>query len=218
MLKQISCFRKRQDLDLAQFQQHWRTRHADIVRELPGLKGYIQNHVRQGDAVNGVAEVWFDSIDDMRANVGHPTLARIRADEPNFMDTDSMMSIVAEPETIIEGEQTGSKLIVLVKRNPAVEPERFHRIWREDVGGAMRAASTSDNAPRRYEQDHARASSYRDGREPKLDGTASLWFESPDAAMAFFGSPAFAQVAAAERDLMDQAAVQAIWVEPLVMI
>ena len=98
MLKQITWFRKRTDLPREAFAQHWRTRHAAIVRELPGIRRYVQNHVTaEGDEVHGVAEVWFDDIDAMRANVGRPELDRIRADEPNFLDTDSMGTLVVEP-------------------------------------------------------------------------------------------------------------------------
>ena len=124
-----------------------------------------------------------------------------------------MEAIIAEPATVIDGVAGGAKLIVLVKRNPSVEPERFHRAWRDEVGGAMAALAAEPHAPTRYEQDHTRAGGYRQGREPAYDGTASLWFPDQDAASAFFTSPGFATVAAAERDLMNPAGIQALWVE-----
>lgn len=219
MLKQVTIFKKRPDLAADAFEEHWRTRHADVVCELPGLRRYVQNHMaaRGGDQVDGIAEVWFDDIDAMRANAGHPALDAIRADERNFIDVDTMEAIIAEPVVVIDGEADGAKLIVLVKRNPAVVPERFHRTWREEVGGAMAALAAEPHAPTRYEQDHTRAGGYRRGREPAFDGTASLWFPDQDAAGAFFTSPGFATVAAAERDLMDPAGIQALWVEPVII-
>lgn len=218
MLKQVTIFKKRPDLARSAFEEHWRTRHAVVVCELPGLRRYVQNHMAAdaGDEVDGIAEVWFDDIDAMRANAGHPALDAIRADERNFIDVDTMEAIIAEPATVIDGEAAGAKLIVLVKRNPAVAPERFHRAWRDDVG-AMAALAGEPHAPTRYEQDHTRAGGYRNGREPAFDGTASLWFSDQDAAGAFFTSPGFATVAAAERDLMDPAGIQALWVEPVII-
>ena len=217
MLKQVTIFRKRPDLTADAFEEHWRTRHAEVVCELPGLRRYVQNHMAPdaGDHVDGIAEVWFDDIDAMRANAGHPALEAIRADERNFIDVDTMAAIIAEPATVIDGEAGGAKLIVLVKRNPAVAPERFHRAWRDEVGGAMAALASEPHAPTRYEQDHTRAGGYRNGREPAFDGTASLWFADQDAAGAFFASPGFATVAAVERGLMDPAGIQALWVEPV---
>ena len=218
MLKQITHFKKRADLAGDEFGHHWRTRHAEVVCELPGLRRYVQNHVAvSGAGVDGIAEVWFDDIDAMRANVGHAALDRIRADERNFIDVDTMGAIIAEPEVIIDGEAGAAKLIVLVKREPSVEPTRFHQVWRDEVGGALRALSAEPNAPTRYEQDHTRAGAYRDGREPTYDGTASLWFADQDAAGAFFASPGFQAVAAIERGLMHPTAIEAVWVAPLVI-
>lgn len=219
MLKQVTIFKKRADLSADTFEEHWRTRHADVVCELPGLRRYVQNHrvAAAGAQVDGIAEVWFDDIGAMRANVGHPALDAIRADERNFIDVDTMEAIIAEPAIVIDGEAGGAKLIVLVKRNPAVPPERFHRAWRDEVGGAMTALADEPHAPTRYEQDHTRAGGYRNGREPAFDGTASLWFPDQNAAGAFFTSPGFATVAAIERDLMNPAGIQALWVDPVVI-
>ena len=218
MSKQITYLKKRPDLAWSEFETHWRTRHAEVVCELPGLRRYVQNHMAApGAAFDGIAEVWFDDIDAMRANVGHPALDAIRADERNFIDVDTMGSIIAEPATIIDGQASGAKLIVLVKRNPAVEPERFHRAWRDEVGGAMAALTDEPRAPTRYEQDHTRPGAYRRGREPAFDGTASLWFPDQGAAGAFFASSGFATVAAAERDLMHASEIHALWVEPVVV-
>lgn len=216
MLKQVTIFRKRPELSADAFEEHWRTQHAEVVCELPGLRRYVQNHmVAPGGERDGIAEVWFDDIAAMRANAGHPALEAIRADERNFIDVDTMEAIIAEPATVIDGEAGGAKLIVLVKRNPSVEPERFHRAWRDEVGGAMAALAGEPHAPTRYEQDHTRAGGYRNGREPAFDGTASLWFPDQDAAGAFFTSPGFATVATAERDLMNPAGIQALWVTPV---
>lgn len=219
MLKQVTIIKKRPDLSADAFEEHWRTRHAEVVCELPGLRRYVQNHMAAaGSRVDGIAEVWFDDIDAMRANVGHPALEAIRADERNFIDVDTMDSIIVEPATIIDGEATGAKLIVLVKRNPAIEPERFHRAWRDEVGGAMAALAEEPHAPTRYEQDHTRAGAYRQGREPAFDGTASLWFPDQDAAGAFFASPGFANVAGVERGLMNASEIQAVMVEPVTIL
>ena len=219
MLKQVTIFKKRPDLSKDAFEEHWRTRHAEVVCELPGLLRYVQNHMAAaGDGVDGIAEVWFDDIHAMRANAGHPALDAIRADERNFIDVDTMDSVIVEPATVIDGDAVGAKLIVLVKRNPEVEPERFHRAWRDEVGGAMAALADEPNAPTRYEQDHTRARAYRQGREPAFDGTASLWFADRDGAGKFFASPGFATVAGVERGLMHASEIQAVMVDPVTIL
>ena len=119
---------------------------------------------------------------------------------------------------MIDGAAEGAKLLVLVRRQASLAPDEFHRAWLEDVGGALASLAGEAGAPVRYEQDHARVSAYREGRQPRWDGTASLWFADPVAAGGFFGSEAFAEVAAIEQELMDGQAIRALWVSPLTIV
>lgn len=84
MLKQLSIFRRREDLPQETFRDYWRDRHPEVVTRLPGIRRYVQNHVtgvlRGEPAWDGIAEVWFDDLESMRANVSSPVLADIRAD------------------------------------------------------------------------------------------------------------------------------------------
>lgn len=53
-----------------EFARLWAGRHADIVRHLPGLRGYIQHHAFPGHPHPGfdtLAELYFDTEDDLKA-------------------------------------------------------------------------------------------------------------------------------------------------------
>lgn len=56
--------RRRRDLTPQEFESHWLGPHADIVRRIPGLRGYTVNLVDDPapGGWDGVAETWFDSI------------------------------------------------------------------------------------------------------------------------------------------------------------
>ena len=60
--KRIALLRRRADLSLEQFDAHWAGPHAPLIRRLPGLQRYVQNHVvaTADDTIDGVVEVWFD--------------------------------------------------------------------------------------------------------------------------------------------------------------
>jgi uncharacterized protein (TIGR02118 family) len=109
MIKQISFFKRKAGVSVDDFQVHWRTLHADLVRRLPGLRRYVQNHTlasgyaRHEPDYDGVAEAWFDTTDDMRATVGTAELEAIRADEHNFIDRSSMGTILTTEVLIIDG-------------------------------------------------------------------------------------------------------------------
>ena len=82
MIKQVSFFRRRKDLSPEDFREHWRTKHADVVRRLNGLVRYVQNHgLNSSSGFDGIAEVWFEDMESMRANVDTPELESIRIDE-----------------------------------------------------------------------------------------------------------------------------------------
>ena len=77
------------------------------------------------------------------------------------------------------------KLIVAIKRNPAMSPAEFHRYWRTVHAEKVRALAATRRYVRRYVQAHTLDSEYAAG-EPSYDGTAELWFDSVADKNAFY--------------------------------
>ena len=71
MIKRVSLVRRHADLSPEAFRARWLGAHADIVRQLPGLRGLRFGLVEQWSpeeaAWDGVGEVWFDSIEAAEA-------------------------------------------------------------------------------------------------------------------------------------------------------
>lgn len=106
MIKLTFCLRRRADMTLEAFQRYWRTTHAALVAEraeLLGIRRYVQLHSadlprlhkslqsRNGGApqpYDGVAELWFDSLDVFVDNSPEKmqASAELLADERNFID------------------------------------------------------------------------------------------------------------------------------------
>ena len=215
MLKQLSIFRRREDLSQEAFRHYWRNRHPEVVTRLPGIRRYVQNHVtavlRGNPGWDGIAEVWFDDIESMRANVGSPVLADIRADEANFIAAGSMVSIVTAEHAFAD-DSTGSelrKVLALVKRNPGLTAEQFQGEWRREVGPQVADLT----GVRRYVQDHCRLGIYRAGREPAFDGMASLWYGEP-----FSTAQEGCRIVALEETLTDISRTVALAVEEVVIL
>src|SRR4051812_23266588 len=82
------------------------------------------------------------------------------------------------------------KLIVAVRRNPAMSPAEFHRYWRTDHSGKVRALDATRRYVRRYVQAHTLDAEYAAG-EPAFDGTAELWFDSVADKDAFYSDPEY---------------------------
>lgn len=202
MIKLVVLFKRRAGIALDAFETHWRTRHAMLVRRLPGLRRYVQSQTlpsgyRKGEpACDGMAELWFDDTAALRSLAASAELATVLADEPNFIDAGSRLEVVTEDVVIKDGPipADGPKNIELVRRRPDLAPADFHRYWIEHHG----PLGASIPQIRRYVQSHTRLSAYRDGREPALDGVALAWFDDLDAMRASATTVAYAATRADE--------------------
>ena len=185
MVKLMSFFKRKQGMSVETFQAYWRTKHAEVVVKLPGIRRYVQSHTllsgyRKGEPVyDGVAEVWVDDTQVMRTQAGTPEYAAVRADEPNFMDVSSMGSIITEEHVIKDGEipLNAVKNMEFVTHKSDMPIEAFQKHWR-DIHGPLGAAIP---VVQRYVQSHTRLSVYKAGKTPVYDGVAITWFDDTQA-------------------------------------
>ena len=119
MIKLIMCLRRRQDITREQFQDYWLNNHGPFFQSNASTmrsKRYVQSHtidspLNEGlkssrdmqPEFDGVAEVWFDSEQDlmeaMGSDKGQELSAALLKDEANFIDhSRSSAFIVREKE------------------------------------------------------------------------------------------------------------------------
>ena len=90
MIKRVSLLRRKHGMSREEFFAHWTGPHADIVRQLPGIRGLrfgkVQSWTPQEGAWDGVGEVWFDSIEAAeKAFATEPFLSMLVEDRKKFM-------------------------------------------------------------------------------------------------------------------------------------
>jgi hypothetical protein len=84
-----------------------------MVLDTPAMVGplrrYVQSHTVADDVAaigpmryDGLAELWFDTSDDLEACFGAEYLATVHLDEPNFVDLDRSTAFIAREHLVYE--------------------------------------------------------------------------------------------------------------------
>ena len=80
--KVMIMLNRRTDMTHEEFVQWWVEDHAPLARQLPGVRSVAFNIVEQNDdaVCDGIAELWFDSEEEMRAAYADPIGQAVAAD------------------------------------------------------------------------------------------------------------------------------------------
>ena len=200
MVKVITFLKRKAAMPVEEFQSYWRTRHPEVVTRLPGVRRYVQSHTlpsihgHDDPIYDGIAEVWADDTNALRAMTRCPEHAAVQADEARFIDRASMGVVITEDHVMKDGPvpPDAVKSVAFLTRKPGLTVEAFQRHWLE-VHGPIAVALPG---LRRYVQCHTRRSAYDAGRVPAYDGVVLTWFDSTDAIRAVAATSEYAHVLA----------------------
>lgn len=193
MIKVTEIVNRRAGMSVEDFQHHWRHNHGPIVARLPGLRRYVQSHTRLGGygrsdepPFDGIAELWFDDKDAMRSMASTPEFEAAKRDEPNFIDTGSLIELVVDEHVIKDGPvpEGAVKSVEFVRFKEGMAPEEAQAYWRSTHGALAARIPTMS----RYVQSHVRLGAYRSNGGPCYDGTAATWWDGIEAMRASAGS------------------------------
>lgn len=112
VIKMIALLQRRPELSRAEFIRHWRETHGPLAQGIPGLRRYIQSHLVAERSrpdipdlpvdVDGIAELWFDSIEAMEEVHRDARMQRLLADGALFIG--GIRTFLVEEIPIIEGD------------------------------------------------------------------------------------------------------------------
>jgi hypothetical protein len=206
----LICFVKRNpSLSIEEFHDHWRGRHARLIRDTPGVADrivrYEQNHrcaedYERGGDFDGVAIQWFDSMDDFVAMVADPEYqARVAPDERALLDLDGIVWILTgREEVVIPGPEERNapviKLVCMVKRLTGMSIDDFHRHWRTVHSPLNCDTPSIARYFVRYERNHRTPADYDRPGAAGFDGAAVEWYPSIQAFYDMIGEPAYREV------------------------
>jgi uncharacterized protein (TIGR02118 family) len=101
MIRRVTLVRRKMGLTADEFFAHWLGRHAELVSQLPGLRGWrfirIDRCIPESAAWDGLGETWFDSIADFdRAFATEPLRTALLEDRDMFI-AEAHSCFVPEP-------------------------------------------------------------------------------------------------------------------------
>ncbi len=92
-VKMVEFIKRKQGMEVGEFQRYWRDVHGPIAAEIPVMPHYIQSHLLLGayrdgkqPAWDGCAVTWFASVDAMRESLKYEAYQNNVDDVPNFID------------------------------------------------------------------------------------------------------------------------------------
>jgi len=113
MVKLIICAARKAGTTHEEFSVYWREKHGPLVKSVAEfarhVRKYVQCHLVEGTApfgiacdYDGVAELWFDSVDEAANAFSEPKyLEIIRSDELKFVDPQKCISFMTEELQVI---------------------------------------------------------------------------------------------------------------------
>jgi uncharacterized protein (TIGR02118 family) len=208
-IKVFEFLRRTPGTTAEQFHTYWRDVHAPMIADDPSLRRHVRryelNHRLPQDSDrerqegefsdtgwDGVAVLWFDSVDDMRALSAEPGMAAVRDSAPEFRTDERLIVVTEDPEIIVSTprrDEAEAKMLCILRRNPALDLDTFHEHWLKNHGGLFQTIPELNEPLLGYEQNHG----LRDPNAP-FDGVTEQWFESLDTFVESLSAPAHAEV------------------------
>ena len=95
MVKTVGLLSRKPGWTHAQFMKHWTEIHAPLAHAVPGLRRYVQNHIRSersradienlGVDIDGIAELWFDDQPALERAARSPEMKALHEDGAHFI-------------------------------------------------------------------------------------------------------------------------------------
>jgi uncharacterized protein (TIGR02118 family) len=221
MIKAIYVIKRKPGMALEAFREYWLKDHAALVLKVPGLVKYVQSHTmdsgyaKHEPIYDGIASLWYENLDDMRATANTPISAETLADDEKFLDMSKFAFILTKERVQKENpiEVGMPKMVAFLKKRPQLSVEQFQAHWNSPHGKLGAAVPGG----RRYVQSHPLPSSYKNGRMPLWDGVAEVWFENEEAMRSNATTPQYKAVLADEPNFLAENAKFIITTERVIL-
>lgn len=194
MITRLGTAPRARGLDYVAFQEHWQTGHADVARDLPGLRRYVQNHAVLKDGLpllgypgfDACSELDFDTIEAMdEAFSSEHYRDTVTADEQQLIDRSRFRPALMSRRVLFEGSPDADAVKLMTFWQ--LDPESSIRELGERLAGPGRVDAAAHGA-KRHEQMILIEGAHDSRIAAACAAVDAVWFEDVEAALSFLGS------------------------------
>ena len=198
-IKLFAFSRRSEGVTIEEFRQYWEGVLARQVADEPTLRRHVRryelNHrlledyerdrlrpEGSGAGWDGVAVMWFDSIEDFEAMQAEPAFGAHAEDGAKFRDAAQLVVLTHDPNVIVDKParvDAEAKMLCILRHEKTLDLATFHEHWLNHHGGLFQTIPELNEPLLAYDQNH--------GIEipgARFDGVTEQWFESFDSFVA----------------------------------
>ena len=213
MIKLTAAVTKRDDWTVSEWLTHYTERHASLSGSVDNFtrhsSRYLQNpahhapevpdFANRDDSMVGVTELWFESVEGLRAAYSEPDYLRyLRTDELRFCSLDKIAAGVAREQTmftdksLVHGDKTyvyapREKIFVFRTERNGLERGDFQCQWQEGRAPVLLNSEVFARV-RRYVQSHMLDEDVGLSGELEHALIDEFWFDTTAEAVAFWSA------------------------------
>jgi len=107
LVKGVYQLKRKDGMSVDEFRRYWIEVHGNLGSKLSGLRRYVQSHLIDEAYLyarphfDGVAQLWFDNADAMRAAFDSQQGKALAEDGPKFIDVPALRVFVAQEHIVI---------------------------------------------------------------------------------------------------------------------
>jgi len=104
MIKLVTLLVRRDGLTHQEFVDYWMTEHAPRASEMPNVRKYVTDVPTdpQKSEYDGVAELYFDDVSELKEAFESPTGQAVEADLQNFAKPDAGPTLIVEEDVQLD--------------------------------------------------------------------------------------------------------------------
>jgi uncharacterized protein (TIGR02118 family) len=195
MIIRMGLLSRLQGMSMTDFSNYWKDKHGPLVcSNIPKLKSYVQNHVtdqiqrgidfKRGPlSFDGFSQLGFDSLTNMRSQIGQSVVEALIADEANFLDDITVITTLRN--VVVQPPKSGKfvKRMSTLRKRPDVTMPEFQRQWFNEHSYLVKRIPGLLGYRQNLVLDRqkSRTADADDGMSLGIDGIVELWFEDVDA-------------------------------------